>query len=68
MDKKRKEVNYSEMPIEELTRQEEKTREDLFKIQFRASLTPLKNVMEIRKLKREIARLNTFIQQRGKSG
>jgi large subunit ribosomal protein L29 len=42
----------------------EKSRDELFKLRFRAASAPLKNPMTIRVLKREIARINTFINQR----
>jgi large subunit ribosomal protein L29 len=41
-----------------------KTQEDLFKLRFRAVSAPVKNNMQIRSLRREIARINTFINQR----
>lgn len=62
--KKKKEVSLSEMHVEELTRHLEKAREDLFKLKFRAVTAPVKNTMQIRSIKRDIARYNTFINQR----
>lgn len=66
MSKKKKEINYDQMPVEELVRQTEKTREDLFKARFHLASAALKNPMEIRVLRREIARLETFKNQRSK--
>lgn len=64
--KKEKEIPYRELNVEELSRRADKAKEDLFKLRFRAASAPLKNPMEIRTLRREIARLNTFIAQRRK--
>ena len=62
--KKEKEFNAATAGVEELTQHLEKSSESLFKLRFRAATAPLKNPMEIRSLRREIARLNTFINQR----
>lgn len=62
--KKEKDVKLSDMPVEELTRALEKTTEDLFKLRFRAASAPLKNPMQIQNLRREVARINTFINQK----
>jgi len=66
MAKKKKETNYSEMPADELVRQADKAREDLFKLRFRAASAPLSNTMQIRTLRREIARLETFKRIQGR--
>lgn len=67
MAKKKKEVNYQQMPVDELTRNAEKTREDLFKARFRLASATLQNPMLIRNLRREIARLETFKKQRSQA-
>ena len=67
-NKKKKEVSLSEMHVEELTRHLEKAREDLFKLKFRAVTAPVKNTMQIRTLKKDIARYHTFINQRRQQG
>jgi large subunit ribosomal protein L29 len=68
MARKEHEINYKEASIEELSGRIEKDRQDIFKLRFRASSAALKNPMEIRKLRREVARLATFINQRRKTG
>jgi large subunit ribosomal protein L29 len=64
MARKEKELSLKELGDEELSRRLEKSRDELFKLRFRAASAPLKNPMTIRVLKREIARINTFINQR----
>jgi large subunit ribosomal protein L29 len=62
--KKEKEFNYQEVNVGELTNRLQKTKEDLFKTRFRAASAGLKNTMQVRTLRREIARLHTFINQK----
>lgn len=64
MAKKEKEFDYKEVNVEELEKRLDKTQQDLFKIRFRAASAPLTNTMQIRKLRREIARIHTFINQK----
>ena len=68
MAKKKKEVRLADMQVEELGNHVQKSREELFKLQFRAVTAPIKNTMQIRNLKRDIARCLTFINQRRKQG
>ncbi len=67
MVNKKKDVNLKELNAEELSRRLSTTQEELFKLRFRAASSPLKNPMRIQKARREIARLNTFINQRRKA-
>ena len=62
--KKKKEVNLGELAADELERELEKNQASLFKLRFRAASAGLNNVMEIRQLRRDIARINTFILQK----
>ena len=62
--KEKKEFDYKAVNETELTNRLEKTQEELFKLRFRAASAPVKNTMQIRTLRREVARLNTFINQR----
>ncbi len=64
MAKKDKEFSYAQADVKELDARLEKTQQELFKLRFRAASAPIKNTMSIRKLRREVARLNTFINQR----
>jgi large subunit ribosomal protein L29 len=68
MPRKEKDINYAEAPESQLTERVDKAQQDLFKLRFRAASAPIKNTMQIRKLRREIARLNTFINQRRRLG
>lgn len=64
MAKKEKEFNLAEASVDQLQSRLQKNTEDLFKLRFRAASAPLKNPMEMRKLRRDIARINTFINQK----
>jgi large subunit ribosomal protein L29 len=64
MAKKEKVFNYAQADTDELNARLNKTNQDLFKLRFRAASAPVKNTMQIRKLRREIARLYTFINQK----
>ena len=61
---KEKEFNHAQATVEELNNRLLKTQQDLFKLRFRAASAPLTNTMQIRKLRREVARLNTFVNQK----
>ena len=43
-----------------------KTREQYFKMRFRHATAPLKNPLELRSLRRQVARLETFVKMSGK--
>lgn len=67
MAKKEKVFDYKQADANELDARLHKTQQELFKIRFRAASAPMKNTMQIRQLRREVARLSTFInQKRGK--
>ncbi len=61
MAKKKEKVQYAQLTELELKKELGSATQNLYKIRFRASTTPLKNPMEIRKIRREIARLKTFL-------
>ena len=61
---KEKEINYSLCSANELLNHLDQKKESLFKVRFKAASAPVKNTMEIRNLRREIARINTYINQR----
>lgn len=67
MAKRDARVNYSELSLDEIRSRLSETREKLFRARFKHASAPLKNPLEIRGLRREVARLSTFLQQRGKS-
>ncbi len=62
---KEKAFEYAQATSDELSTRLNKTQQELFKLRFRAASAPIKNTMQIRKLRREVARLNTFITQKG---
>lgn len=64
MAKKKQEIEYSQLSADELKRRLMEAREELFKIRFQNSSAPLKNPLKIRVLRREVARLATFINQK----
>jgi large subunit ribosomal protein L29 len=64
MAKKKEEVHYSQLGTEELSRKLNETQQNLFKLRFRAVSAPLKNPMEISKLRKEVARIQTFMNQK----
>ena len=65
---KNKEINLKDMALKELEAQLDKSTADLFKLRFRAVTAPVKNTMQVRKIRKQIARINTFINQRRKQG
>ncbi len=62
--KKKEEIHLSQLGVEELDRKLNEAQQNLFKLRFRAVSAPLKNPMEIRKLRREVARIKTFANQK----
>ena len=66
MAKKEKKFNYAEVNEQELQNRLEKAEADLFKLRFRSASAVLANPMQIRMARREIARINTFLNQRRK--
>ena len=65
--KKKEDISYKELNEDELSDRIDKAQEDIFKLRFRASTAQLKNPMAIQQLRREVARLNTFLTMRRKS-
>ncbi|MFH1541341.1 MAG: 50S ribosomal protein L29 [Elusimicrobiota bacterium] len=66
MAKEKKEINLRELTADELSMHLEETKEKLFHLKFGHKTTPLKNPLEIRHLKRQIARILTIIKGGGK--
>ena len=61
---KEKKFDYKQASEGDLLQRIEKSQQELFKLRFRASSAPVKNTMSIRKVRREVARLKTFMNQR----
>jgi large subunit ribosomal protein L29 len=64
MARKEKEINLKDANVEELHRQLDKNKQELFKLRFRAASAPITNTMQIRKLRKDVARILTFINQK----
>jgi len=61
MAKKKENIEYNQLSVDELKRRLLEGREELFKARFKNSSAPLKNPLMIRTLRREVARLATFL-------
>lgn len=57
-----------ELPAAELESEVAKAREKLWKLRFQARGEPLENPGEIRRLRREIARMKTILRERELAG
>ena len=55
---------FREMTTEDLTKQLEESRQELFNHRFRLSTKQLVNHREVRRVKRKIARLKTLLTER----
>jgi large subunit ribosomal protein L29 len=64
MAKEKKEINIKELTEDELKSKLLETREKLFKLKFGHKTTPLKNPLEIRVLRRQIARILTIVKEK----
>jgi ribosomal protein L29 len=62
--KKDKKESYATMSAAELSARLREAQETQFRMQFRHASNPLKNPMEIRINRREIARLQTWLRQK----
>ncbi len=60
-----KKEDYKSLSAQELEARLREAEESRFRLQFRHASTPLKNPMQIRVTRREIARLKTWIGQKG---
>lgn len=60
MAKEKKEINLRELSEHELTAKLTESKEKLFHLKFGHKTTPLKNPLEIRALRRQIARILTL--------
>lgn len=62
--KDKKEVSVQELSVPELQARLGEVQENHFRLQFRHASNPLKNPMEIRIARREIARIKTVLRQK----
>ena len=61
---KEKPFDYKQASEGDLQHRLGKSQEQLFKLRFRAVSAPVKNTMEIRHIRREIARIKTILGQK----
>jgi large subunit ribosomal protein L29 len=68
MAKKKREdkIDYRELSSEELTQRLQESREKLFQLRFQSATAPLKNPHEISATRKDIARLLTVMNHKGK--
>lgn len=64
MAKAKEAVNLSELSVPDLQIQLQDAEEKLIRIKFSNSISPVKNPLEIRSLRRERARILTFMRQK----
>ncbi len=66
MSKKKKKDRLQDLSTQELEARLRESREHSFKMKFQHATNPLKNPMEIRQARREIARLLTLLHKKEK--
>jgi large subunit ribosomal protein L29 len=64
MKRKEELERLNEMSVEDLHEEADRLRESLFRLKFRHALSDMEAVKDIRREKRTLARINTFIGQR----
>ncbi|PKM92665.1 MAG: 50S ribosomal protein L29 [Elusimicrobia bacterium HGW-Elusimicrobia-4] len=62
--KEKKDINLTELTADELKSHFEESKEKLFHLKFGHKTTPLKNPLEIRYLRRQIARILTIVKEK----
>jgi large subunit ribosomal protein L29 len=67
MKRKEELERLNEMSVEELHEEADRLKESLFRLKFRHALSDMDAVKDIRREKRTLARINTFIVQRAAS-
>ena len=64
MKRKEELERLNEMSVEELQEEADRLKESLFRLKFRHALSDMEAVKNIRREKKTLARINTFIRQR----
>lgn len=67
MKRKEELERLTEMSVEDLREEADRLKESLFRLKFRHALSDMDAVKNIRREKKTLARINTFIQQRAES-
>lgn len=52
------------MSLEELKKEEQELRSQLFKLRFKSATSPIDNPVQVRYIKRDIARVKTVIKEK----
>jgi large subunit ribosomal protein L29 len=64
MKLKEKEAKKS-LSVEELRSELRQVEQNRFRLQFKHNVTPVKNPLELRSMRKQIARLKTWIKEKG---
>jgi large subunit ribosomal protein L29 len=67
MKRKEEMERLNEMSIEDLREEADRLKESLFRLKFRHALSDMEAVKDVRREKKTLARINTFIRQREKA-
>ena len=68
MAKKAAKESWHEMSVQELEAHLRESQEKSFRLKFQHATNPLKNPMEIKTARRQIAKILTFLGQKAKAG
>ena len=66
MAKKAAKESWKDMSVQELEARLRESQEKSFKLKFQHAANPLKNPMEIRTARRQIAKILTFLREKAK--
>ena len=64
MKRKEELERLNDMSLEDLREEADRLKESLFRLKFRHALSDMEAVKDIRREKKTLARINTFIRQR----
>lgn len=67
MKRKEELERLNEMSVEDLQEEADRLKESLFRLKFRHALSDMDAVKDIRREKKTLARINTFIRQRAEA-
>ncbi len=67
MKRKEELERLNEMSVEELREEADRLKESLFRLKFRHALSDMEAVKNIRREKKTLARINTYIRQRAQA-
>ncbi len=67
MKRKEELERLNEMSVEDLQEEADRLKESLFRLKFRHALSDMEAVKDIRREKKTLARINTYIRQRAQA-